>query len=56
MVDTNKLRQAVINFAFYSRPSNCNDNHPATVRDINKLIDKTAIVLKQFIDELEKEA
>ncbi|WP_297569039.1 hypothetical protein [uncultured Anaerovibrio sp.] len=55
MVDIEKLRQAVKDYDFYSRPSNSGSSSPATVGDINKLIDRTVIVLNSFINELEKD-
>ena len=54
MIDTERLRKAVDDFEFYSRPSSTNSNDPVTVQDINKLVKKTATVLRQFIEELEQ--
>ncbi|WP_303839451.1 hypothetical protein [Selenomonas ruminantium] len=54
MIDTDKLRQAVNTFVHQARPSDSNRQSPATIGDINKLIDRTATVLNQFIDEIEK--
>ena len=55
MTDTQKLRQLIRNFEFYSRPTSSNSNEPAKVDDINKLIHNTAAVLYAFVEELEKE-
>jgi len=55
MVDIEKLQKAVSNFAYYSRPSSSDGSSPATVRDINNLIEQTTTVLNQFIDELGKQ-
>ena len=54
MVDVEKLEQAVNDFLYYSRPSSSNSSSPATVDDINKLRERTATVLNQFIEELGK--
>ncbi len=56
MVDTEKLRQAVNQFQSSSAPTSASKETPATVGDIKKLIEKTATVLNQFIDELETES
>lgn len=53
MVDTDKLRQDILDFQSSARPADTNGSAPATVKDINKLINKTATVLNQFVDELE---
>ena len=54
MVDVEKLEQAVKDFAFYSQPSSSDSHYSATVDDINKLRERTATVLNQFIEELGK--
>ena len=53
MTDTSSLRQAVENFKYNSRPSSSNGSDPATVRDINNLINETGKVLNQIIDTLD---
>ncbi len=53
MIDTEKLRQAVLEFQSHAAPSSSSKSDPATVGDIKKLIEKTATVLNQFIEELE---
>lgn len=53
MVDTDKLRQAVLDFQKNARPTDTNSSAPATVKDIRQLIQATATVLNQFIDELD---
>ena len=55
MVDIEKLRWAVKNFQFYARPSQANVTAPVTVQDIDNLVNRTATVLYQFINELEKD-
>ena len=55
MVNTERLRQAVSDFAFDASPTSASASTPATVGDVNKLIEKTAIVLNQFIEELEND-
>lgn len=55
MTDTASLRQAVENFKYNSRPSSSNGSDPATVRDINNLINETGKVLNQIIDTLDEQ-
>lgn len=55
MVDTEKLRKAISNFEFYSKPSSGTGSDPCTVEDINKVIKNVANMLYTFVDELEKE-
>ncbi len=55
MVDTVSLRRAVADFQSHAAPSSSSKADPATVGDIKKLIEKTATVLNQFINELEKD-
>ncbi len=53
MSDTASLREAVEQFKFNSRPSSSNGSEPATVKDIKTLIENTAEVLYQIIDEID---
>lgn len=53
-VDTEKLKRAVREFEFYSRPSNATLGASATVDDVNKVIRNISQLLKTFIDELEE--
>lgn len=53
-IDTQKLRQATRDFKFYSRPSSATLGTPATVDDINRVIDGVAKVLNTFVQEVEK--
>lgn len=53
MSDTASLREAVEQFKFNSRPSSSNGSEPATVKDIKTLIENTAKVLYQIIDEID---
>lgn len=53
MSDTASLRAAVEQFKFNSRPSSSNGSEPATVKDIKTLIENTAKVLYQIIDEID---
>lgn len=53
-MDTEKLRNLVRNFQFYSKPSNGDSSAPCTVGDINKMISNLAKTLNGFIDELEQ--
>ena len=55
MIDTQALRQAVKSFKFYASPSSGNYSEPATVGDINKLIQQTAKLMDALIDEIEKD-
>ena len=54
MADTQKLRKAIEDFKFYSRPSNSDRNSPCTVGDVEKVIDNISKVLQKFIEELEE--
>ncbi|MDN0033280.1 hypothetical protein QVN85_10230 [Oscillibacter valericigenes] len=54
-MDTAKLRNAIRDFAFYSKPSNGDGSAQCTVRDINKVIENLTKVLTTFVDELESE-
>ena len=53
-IDTQKLRQAIRDFKFYSRPSSATLGTPADVDDINRVIDGVTKVLNAFVQELEK--
>lgn len=53
-IDTEKLRKAIRDFEFYSRPSSATHGTPATVDDVNRVIGKVADVLNTFVQELEK--
>lgn len=52
-IDTQALRQAINDFAFYSRPSNADSSRPCTNKDLNKVINKLTELLNVFVDELE---
>lgn len=52
-VDTEKLKRALQEFEFYSRPS-AMSYAPATVEDVNKVIRNISRLVKTFIDELEE--
>ncbi len=54
MANTEKLRQAVLNYQFNA--SSAHSGHydaPVTMRDMNKVISETVKVLNVFIEELE---
>lgn len=53
MIDTEKLRKAVKNFEFDSRPSSANDATPCTVRDLNTIIKQIVKLSNAFIREIE---
>lgn len=53
-IDTETLRQAIRHFERRSRPSNATHGVPATVDDVNRVIDEVAKVLNTFVQELEK--
>lgn len=55
MLDTEKLRNAINNYLLSSKPTSGSANTPATVGDINKVIQHTANLFNTFIDELEQE-
>ena len=52
-IDISKLRQLIKEYKFYSKPSNGDHSSPCTVRDINKVIDNTANLFTQFLNEIE---
>lgn len=53
-IDTKRLYDAVENFRFYGGPSNSSGSAPATVKDINNVINNVAKLLNTFIQELEQ--
>lgn len=55
MIDTDALRKAVQSYKFYARPSSATFGSPATVDDINKVIDYTAKLVNTLISEIEKD-
>lgn len=55
MIDTKAMRQAIKNYKFYASPASGNHSDPATVGDINKLIQQTAKLMEAFVDALEKD-
>ena len=55
MVDIEKLRSAIRRFESSSAPHSWSSSSPATIGDINKLRASIKSVLKEFVDELEKE-
>lgn len=53
-MDSQKLRQAVDDFAFHSQPaSSTNGSDPATVEDVRNLVKHLKTLLGQFVNELE---
>lgn len=52
-IDTQKLRQIVQDFKYHARPSNATCGAPATVDDINRVIDSVSKALVAFIREIE---
>ena len=55
MADTKAMRQAIKSYKFYAPPASGNYSAPATVGDINKLIQQTAKLMEAFVDALEKD-
>lgn len=53
MIDTHRLREAVRLFEFYSKPSSTNGNTPATVDDINRVIQNISKLICEFVAEIE---
>jgi len=51
--EINKMRKAVNDFAFRSKPSNSNGNSECKVEDINKVIKNISKMMNQIIDELD---
>jgi hypothetical protein len=52
--DIAKMRKAIKDFAFWSKPSSANDSTVCTVGDINKVITNMAKMMNKVIDELER--
>ena len=52
-IDTVKLRNLIQHYKFHSRPSNGSSSEPCTIGDLNNVINKTAELLTQFVDELD---
>lgn len=55
MLDTNKLRDMVYRFSFYSGPSSGVQSNPCTVGDLKKVVEDISDLLYAFIDELEQD-
>lgn len=55
VADIKVMRQAIKNYKFYAPPASGNHSDPATVGDINKLIQQTAKLMEAFVDALEKD-
>ena len=55
MIDTDALREAVQSYKFYAQPSNATCGSPATVDDVNRVIDYTAKLVSTLIREFEKD-
>ena len=55
MIDTDTLRKAVQSYKFYARPSSATCGSPATVDDINRVIDYTAKLVNTLIAEIERD-
>lgn len=54
MVDTEKLRRMVKDFAFHSRPTSATGSTPCTVQDLNRVIDNLQKVLYAMVAEIEE--
>lgn len=54
LVDTEKLRRMVKDFAFYSRPTSATGSTPCTVQDLNRVIDNLQKVLYAMVAEMEE--
>lgn len=55
MIDTDALRKAVQSYKFYAQPSSATCGSPATVDDINRVIDYTAKLVNTLIAEIERD-
>ena len=54
-MDEKKIEAAIKHFKFAARPSNGNTSEPATVRDINNLIEKTSELIVAVVEAMKEE-
>lgn len=54
MVDTERLRRMIKDFAFHSRPTSATGSTPCTVQDLNRVIDNLQKVLYAMVSEMEE--
>lgn len=52
-MDVTAIEDALNNFVYNAHPSNADANAPATIGDINKLIEATVILVNKIINEIE---
>ena len=50
-MDVTAIEAALNNFVYNAHPSNADSNAPATVGDINKLINATIVLVNEIIKE-----
>lgn len=53
-MDKEKIQAAIKHFKFAARPSNGNSSDPATVRDINNLIDQTSKLIEKVVKAMDE--
>lgn len=53
-MDKQKIEAAIKHFKFAARPSNGNASEPATVRDINNLIDQTSKLISEVVKAMDE--
>ena len=54
-MDEDKIRNAIKHYKFVASPSNGNVSAPATVKDINNLIEKTAELIFAVVEAMKEE-
>lgn len=54
-MDEDKIRNAIKHYKFVASPSNGNGSAPATVKDINNLIEKTAELIFTVVEAMKEE-
>lgn len=52
-MDKKKIQKALNQFSFQASPSNRTGSDPATIRDINRLVDETKKLVTIIVDAIE---
>lgn len=53
-MDEEKIRNAIRHYKFVARPSNGSGSAPATVKDINNLIEKTSELIVAVVEAMKE--
>lgn len=54
-MDEDKIRKAIKHYKFVTRPSNRNGSAPATIKDIDNLIEKTSELIFAVVEAMKEE-